>query len=56
LVVLADVLGQLVTLGAVHGFGLLGLCFRLLAGDNRCSGHATGTDSQQEISTGKLGC
>jgi hypothetical protein len=55
-VVLENVLGYLITLRAAGGLGLLGLCLRILAGDNGRGGSATCTGNQQEITAGQSGC
>src|SRR5688500_1768267 len=55
-VVLADVLGELVALGAGSRRGFLRLWLRLRGGNGRDGRDATGTDSQQEIAAGQLGC
>jgi hypothetical protein len=55
-VVLANVFRELIAPGAGYGSRFLGLRLGIFAGDHRCSGNATGSDSHQEIAAGELGC
>jgi hypothetical protein len=55
-VILADVFREVIALRSAHGFRFLGLYRRTFAGDGRRGNDATGTGSEQEITTGKLGC
>jgi hypothetical protein len=55
-VILADVFREVIALRSAHGLSFLGLRGRIFADDGRCSNDATGTGSEQEITTGKPGC